>query len=481
MSDWLPLFYFKQNDCIVFSDDINALKSSLESSYKLVVPGKDEIRSSSSFLDFRFNLSSSVPLLAESASGAFKTGFNDWLPLLKNIQVISVTDNGESGNPSIVFNIKWKIPMSMNANWEEKAKTFLDTNLTSGLVRLESKKSDQYFWVVQDSKSQTYLLDDALQTRFKIPLSSRWVSSPQIIENEKKTGFSVFFPSHGALYLVSQKGKMQQPFPIYLPDSVKSIEHSAAIDYDNSFQYRLFTSGRYGSVFAADLNGLFLENWNPWKHNVPLSLAPQHVRIGEKDVILILDQNGSLVLTNRKGEVQTGFPVQLNSRTNQPFFIENGLDFKTSFVYILSEFGRVEKIDFLGNAISSQQLFRPDKDTKFQFCIDQRKKTFVVARISSKNVVLFDQSYRQVFEFASQSSNILVQHFHFGAGNKIFAIIDVALKKCSLFDEAGQALMHPVIETEHKIDILKKKEGESGYKLILSHLNRLSILEFEKD
>jgi len=171
----------------------------------------------------------------------------------------------------------------------------------------------------------------------------------------------------------------------------------------------------------------------------------------------------------------------LANRTNQPIFIEHGLELKTSYLYILSELGEMSKYNFLGQLNSSQQLFRPDKKTSFQFVVDQKKKTFAIARISQNKVVIFDQSYRQIFEYDSQSSNILVQLFQFGASNKIFAVTDLSINQTFLFDEAGQPLFHPVLESSRQIDIVKKGKGESGYSILLAFRNRLSILAFEKD
>jgi hypothetical protein len=179
--------------------------------------------------------------------------------------------------------------------------------------------------------------------------------------------------------------------------------------------------------------------------------------------------------------MQSGFPVKLANRTNQPIFIERGLELKTSFIYVLSELGQMEKYNFMGESSSNQQLFRPDKETTFQFVIDQRKKTFALARISNKKIVIFDQGYRQIFEFNAQSDNVLVQLFQFGASNKIFSITDFGLNQCFLFDEAGQTLNHPILESGRPIDIVKKGKGESGFHILLAFKNRLSILEFEKD
>ena len=479
-ADWQPLFYYRHQEFLVFSDDLNALKRSLEVASKPMKIAESK-RVEARFIDFKLFVSSVIPLFLESSTGPFKANFSEWLPILRSLNSVSFSDNGEGESPSVKFKVNWKLPSSLASNWVEKGRILLDTDLISRPIRIEAREENDHFWLVQDRRFQTYLLKKNLEPKVKIKQGSKWISSPQIINTKDKSGFSLFLPTKGAIYLEDQKGLHSPGFPVLLPDSNSTIEHASAIDYDNSTQYRFFIASRYGSVFATDLKGKFLEGWNPWKHEIPMSIAPQHVRIGDKDVIVLLDQMGNLILTNRKGEVLPGFPLKLENRTNQPVFIENGLDFKTSYIYVLSELGQVEKINFQGIVSSSQQLFRPSKNTRFQFCMDQKKKTFVVVRISEDKIVIFDQSYRQIFENGIKSSDIEVQYFHFGASNKIFALTDFYTKTCSLFNEAGESLNHPVLEVTQPVDIVRKSKDGTGFLILLGNGPRLSLLEFEKD
>jgi hypothetical protein len=280
---------------------------------------------------------------------------------------------------------------------------------------------------------------------------------------------------------VNSKGAFEPSLYLHLPDSQSTIEHARLVDYDQNFQYRIFLSSRYGPVFGSDLNGVFLENWKPWNYEIPLVSAPRHVRIGEKDLIIMLDKAGTLLVTNRKGELQPGFPFALKGRSNQPLFIEAGLDLQTSFVYSLSELGLMEKISFEGKNASSIQLTRPDKDTRFQLCTDQKQKTFSLARISGNTVTIFDQGYRPVCDLVTKTNQVVVQHFQFGASNKIYSITDLGAKECHLFNETGNSLIDKPIEASQPIEISRKPGADQVFQLITAFENRLSLLEFEKE
>jgi hypothetical protein len=479
MEDWFPLFYAKKENHLLVSDDLDLLKKSLlERKEKLAQAATVQ---NPAWFRFQFMVHKSIPLLMESAQGIFKTNFSDWVPLLKSINSLNIQDHGERENPSFTLEIKWTLPSNLLENWKTIKETTLDTSLASGFVRVESSQSNQTHWIVQDKRMRGILLGNGLEKKFEMILGSWWASPPKVLEGRNKKGFSIALATKGALHVVDAFGNETKPFPLYLPDTLLTIENFNVVDYDGSRNYRFFIGSRYGDVFTTDLSGNFLEGWNPRRNENPLSQAPRHVRIGDKDLVAMLDNMGNLLICNRKGEVQAGFPVKLGSRSTQPIFIENGLSLKNSFVYVLSEIGEIEKVNFLGERSSRIQLFRPEKDTRFQFLIDQRLKTFCVARISGSLISIFDQSYRQIMEFKASTDQIFVQHFHFGASNKIFAISDKGSQKCYLLDETGLVMSPEPIDSEVPLDIISKPNAESGFWLIKAKGKTVSLIEFKKE
>jgi len=479
LRDWVPTFYVKEGKYFLISDEIEMMRRSLD--HFKSSPKINSFRPAPHHFCFRMNLSKSVPLLMESASGPFKTHFSEWVPLIKSINLLEIKDLGGDENPSLSFNVKWKLTGTSSTAVREVKRVFLDSVVTSGPIRLDARFSDRPIWMFQDVKKQAYLIGTDLKEIFRIPMQERWVSKPQILEEANKRSFSILYSMPHAIRISDDKGVMKPGFSIQLPDSIATMEHVRVVDYEKSLQYRMFIASRYGPVFAADLQQHFLEGWKPWNHGVTLILAPRHIRIGEKDLILMLDKSGKLLLTNRKGEMQPGFPFQLNGRVNQPLFVEVGLGLKNSFVYCLSELGQMEKVNLLGTATSAIQLFRPDKETRFILCPDQKQKTFSVARITATQITVFDQSYRQVFDFQTKSSNVIVQHFQFGASNKVYAINDLEAKQCFLLNESGTLLSNEPIESSQPIDIVLKPGSDHWFLILAAFENRLSLMEFEKD
>jgi hypothetical protein len=478
----VPCFYARAGDILLVSDEVEMIRRSLDKTRKSNAPVSDRATISHHF-SFILHPSKALPLLMESAAGPFKAHFSEWIPLFKSIEILEMQDLGEEENPTVQLRIKWKISGSATGTIKEVKRVFLDSTIITAPVRLESRRTDLPFWLVQDLKKQAHLLSPDLSVQFSIPMPERWISKPQIIEGQSKglESFSILYPMPNAIVMSDEKGNSDQSFYLHLPDSQSTMEHVRVVDYDQSQQYRVFISSRYGPVFVSDLKQKFLQGWNPWNNKTPLSFAPRHIRIGEKDLILMLDLTGRLMMTNRKAEMQPGFPLFLSGRIEQPLFIEPGLGLKNSYVYSLSELGLMEKVNLEGKAVSSIQLMRPEKETRFQLCTDQKQKTFSVARITSNKVTVFDQSYRSLFDFEVAGTNILVQHFQFGASNKIFAILDKEKKVCFLLDETGNPISSSPIEASQPIDIIRKPGTDNQFLIVSVFENRIALLEFEKE
>ncbi len=476
LEDWGPLFFAEKGKYLLVADDLDVIKNAIASNSQLPASLQNP-----GYFRFHIRMGRCIPLLMESAQGIFKSNFQQWIPILKGISVLSLEDHGESENPSFTFRLKWKIPGGMVQNFSTLSTFILDYYLRQGPFRLEAESGKNTHWTLLDSGLNAILLGPKLEPRFQMKMGSDWTSSPQILENKKDDLFSLAMSTKAALHLLSGKGEEEKGFPISLPDSSVSIENMRVVDYDQSQQYRFFIGSRYGDVYTCDLKGKFLPGWSPRKMENPLTQAPRHFRIGDKDLMVMADNMANLSITNRKGELMPGFPVKLNSRSTQPMFFENGLSLKNSYVYVLSDIGEMEKVNMLGEIISRIQLYRPDKNTRFQFLIDQREKTFCLARITGNQVTVFDQSYRPVFDFAAENPDILVQHFHFGASNKIFAVTDFKARKTHLLDETGRPIRQEPLDSDTRVDIVAGPDSETGFRLLKVFGKEVSLLAFEKE
>jgi hypothetical protein len=478
-SDGFPLFYALEGNYLILADEAETLRRSI-TRYKK--PGRAPSRDfSSRHLHFTWDVARSVPFLMDLASGPLKSGFKNWIPVLKSLQSLEVKDIGEPENPSLGLVLNQRPRRAGTGSFQQTGKTFLDTTLVTRPFRLEPRYPGEPFWLVQDQKKQTHILDSKLVRIRTLVWPESWCSPPQILDLPEKAGWNLLLSMPHALRLYQTDGNPIPAFSPRLSDSLSNFEHVRVVDYDHSLQHRIFAATRYGPVFAFDNQGRPLPEWNPWKWDAPLAFAPRHVRIGEKDLLVMADIRGRLLVTNRKGQMQPGFPFEISGRTLQPFFVEEGLRLSDSYLYVLTDLGLMQKISLDGKEASRFQLFRPDKNTRFQLLPDQKQKTFWLARITDTRISFFDQSYRFVFDHVYAGGTPLIQHFQFGASNKIICVTDKAARSTRLYNETGGSIHAGVLESDEGVDILPVAGKSDQYRIIRVFANRITADEFIKE
>jgi hypothetical protein len=214
IEDWPQLFYTKSGSYFIFADDLEGLKRSILSTFRS--KKNPQSQSGHRFLKFNFSLPKSIPLLMDGSVGSLKTNFKEWLPIFSSLETVSIKDNSEEENPSILLSIKWKVPGLNGVDWIEKNKTFLDSNIISGPIKVESKALGETFWAFQDQKLNAYVFNQDLKSEFQIRQGSKWMNQPQILDDQYNQTKSFLFTTLGAIYLVNDKGKTANGFPLFL-------------------------------------------------------------------------------------------------------------------------------------------------------------------------------------------------------------------------------------------------------------------------
>lgn len=476
--DWSAPFFTISAGHFIVSDQIEMVRRCVDAGLN-----KEESASQgadpASLFRFEAGVNRLIPFLMENSSGSLRKYFREWLPLFKSVNSLSISDFGETENPGISMKIRLRLPAVQSDSLFAIQRIFLDSTAFFPPVRLESDENSRMVWAIQDIKKQVHFVDENLQKKASLGLGDFWVCAPSVLKRKK--GFSVLVPLPKGVKVFSADGSPEADFQVALADSLSTLCQASLIDYDLSLQYRLFAASRYGYVLAADQSGKLLSGWNPQKHPFPLAFPPRHIRIANHDYILMLDNRGNLMITNRKGEMQAGFPLKLKGDSFSGFFLEPGLEPENSFIYCLSELGQMEKLNFLGESVSFIQLFRPEISTRFVLCPDQAGRTFAVARVTGGAITIFDQSYRPIMDQRFSGKKFAIRHFQFGSSNKVFAITDLDSKSCALYNESGLSILKKPFPATQAVDILPAPGSEMKLRILSVFENRVSISEFTKD
>ncbi|WP_161888800.1 hypothetical protein [Pontibacter russatus] len=331
---------------------------------------------------------------------------------------------------------------------------------------------------VQDSANVLYnVTDDARRG---------WVDSVgapirgNILEVEmgpdKQLGYLFATPSR--IHAINGQGQELVNFPFNVGDSL-SMQHLAVFDYENDGNYRLLVDDSMGNLYMYNIRGTAVEGWQPRRMDFRLATAPQHLRVGGRDVILVVLENGYIYALNRRGDAYPGFPISLKAPIVGGVAVNLGTDLRRTTVTAVTRYGAAVTFNLQGKVLSRKQLPRPSKRALFSLVPESSNgRSAVIVRQELGKVTLFDQDLNELFQerFVTSAPKI-VQYFHFGGANRIYAITETGPQQTYLYDSEGNHIGSRTLESSQPVTIYYN-EASNNYTLYKVFRNELRQIDF---
>ena len=155
--------------------------------------------------------------------------------------------------------------------------------------------------VVQDIENKLYFISEEGKTlwtkNLKEPILGK-IHEVDLLRNGKK---QLAFVTQNTFYVLDRTGNNVSPFPLQFKDEI--TQPLAVFDYDNNRKYRfIITQGK--EIFMYNNEGKVVKGFTFEKAKSNLVLPPQHIRMGNKDYIVIAEENGHLNILHRTGKVR---------------------------------------------------------------------------------------------------------------------------------------------------------------------------------
>lgn len=155
--------------------------------------------------------------------------------------------------------------------------------------------------VVQDVNNNLYLISESGKVlwtkKLPDPIIGK-IHEVDLLRNGKK---QLAFTTKKAFYVLDRNGKPVAPFPINFKDPV--TQPLAVFDYDNNRKYRfVVTQGK--TILMYDSKAQLVKGFTYKAASSTIVLPPQHIRMGNKDYLLIAEENGKLNILNRVGSTR---------------------------------------------------------------------------------------------------------------------------------------------------------------------------------
>lgn len=306
--------------------------------------------------------------------------------------------------------------------------------------------------LVQDTENVLHLINSGGEVVFSSKLGGPIVSEIFQIDYYKNGKLQLLFATEEKIYGIDRLGDLLPSYPFDLGG--KSISHLNLVDYSNDREYRYFLSTSDGDLYLLDKTGNQLEGWDPLKLGENTIAPPAHYRVpGRGDYMIAQTEKGRLHLFNRRGEKQTGSPVQLGESLKSRLAVWQDPKAKSLQLVGISANGEVIHSNFSGEIGYRNQLIKEDRDSEFQLVQDQKGNDFVFISRQFNEVSVWDRSEKILFKTKVSDENLIYQYFDFGSNRQIFALTDLVQEFCYLFDLKGNLLTAMPLESTGPIQI----------------------------
>jgi hypothetical protein len=261
------------------------------------------------------------------------------------------------------------------------------------------------------------------------------------------------FTTSTKIHCLDRNGKEIENFPYFLPDTIQA-QRLSVIDFNKDGNHQLLVDDKQGNLFLYDEVGDLLPGWSPKALDGKLAAAPQVYKVGVKNVVLAVLENGYVYALNEEGDTYPGFPFSAKANVNSGAFGKAGSNLRKSEFKLVTVKGEVISFNLAGEVLKRHQLLRPDKSATFELIPENNGKSFLIARQSLGRISLFDPAYRLLLERKFfTSSDKIIQYFLFGGDKIVYAITETGPEKTYLFDGKAKPLGKHAFENRKPIKL----------------------------
>lgn len=268
--------------------------------------------------------------------------------------------------------------------------------------------------VVQDIANKLYFISESGKILWSENLGSPILGS---IETVTITGNNYLaFATKNAFHLLDRNGKDAKGFPIKFKDNV--TQPLSVFDYDNNGNHRFIIVQGKGMLMY-DNSGKTVKGFGFEKAKSNIAQAPVHIRMDNKDYILIAEEKGKLNILSRVGKPRVSVSKNFN-------FSEIPITGEDDTFVVITKENTKERISQDGK-ISSQKL---DVGSNYWFAINGNVK-----------ITLDDNLLRINGKLAELPIGVYTKPQLFNVQRNTFVTItETQENKVYVFDKNGQLL-----------------------------------------
>src|SRR5690606_34962811 len=311
--------------------------------------------------------------------------------------------------------------------------------------------------LLQDSLNQIHLVSATGKVLWSMSLNGPIVREVFQVDYYKNGKLQYFFVAGDKLHIIDRLGNYVPPFPVEM--KTKEVDYVSLVDYDQSKIYRLLITDRSGRIWIYEKQGVHLEGWKPNYVEGALASPARHHRIRGREYLIAIRRDGRVYLMNRRGELQKGFPINLDARPTGEYFLELGSRVDNSNFVVVSSDGFRIKFNTEGKIQTRETLVKSSVNSKFSLVKEYNGKSYCMVRQDPGGLVVQDAIGKEIISNSYIGMNpVVVSYYDFGAGSVYYSITDRVQNLTYVYDQSGNLLTSPPLESAF-CDLQPRKSG----------------------
>ncbi len=165
--------------------------------------------------------------------------------------------------------------------------------------------------LVQDGEHRIHLLGSTGKKLWSYALDGPILGEVHQVDRFRNGKLQILLNTADRLYLIDRNGKDVGGFPAKFP--VKATAPIAVFDYDAQRDYRILVPVADGRLLNYGLEGTPVTGWEEPRLAAPVTNSAVHLRIKNKDYLLVVDGLGKVYLLDRRGAERDKTSLELGA------------------------------------------------------------------------------------------------------------------------------------------------------------------------
>lgn len=270
--------------------------------------------------------------------------------------------------------------------------------------------------IVQDVNNTLHLISNAGKVLWQREIDGQVLGKIQQVDLYRNGRLQLAFTTSKSLYILDRNGKDVSPYPLSFNDEI--TQPLAVFDYDNNRSYR-FLIVQNDEILMYNKEAKPVTGFTFNKAPATVLMPPQHIRMGNKDYILIAENTGKLNILSRVGKSR--ITVDKNIDFGDVAMFRSGNSFQTYDV-------NGNKITINTNGKVSESISEFSSDSKLAV------NDATVAGIRENELVIGKKKLKIPFGTYAQPTVAT-------AGKTTYiAVTNTEAKEVTLYDSKGKSL-----------------------------------------